>query len=65
MSTETLILFFIGLSLAGFVAGLVWQNTGNAKKKSFKGSTGAKYLTAVSLIAMILLAVLYSILYNF
>ncbi len=65
MSDETILLSFIGLSFAGFVTGLVWQNTGNAKKKSFRGNTGAKFLTAVSLIAMILLAVLYSILFNF
>jgi hypothetical protein len=64
MKGETIILVLIGLSFLGFISGLVARNTGHQKKQTLRGDTFYKYLTAVSVIAFLLLAFLYQIIYS-
>lgn len=63
MNAENLILAGIGISFLGFLTGLVARNTNNSKKKSLRREDFFKYLSAVSVILLLILAVLYNVLY--
>lgn len=58
-----ILLVCIGISFLGFVASLVARNTNNHKKKSLKYESLYHYLSAVSIIIMLILAILYNIFY--
>jgi len=53
----------IGISFLGFIISLVARNTNNHKKKSFRNESFYAYLSAVSIIIMLTLAILYNIFY--
>ena len=64
MNSETWMLMGIGLSFLGFMTGLVGKNIRNHQKRTFKSEGFYTYLTAVSVIVMVVLAFLYTILFN-
>ena len=57
------LLIMIGISFLGFIISLVARNTNNHKKKSFRNESFYAYLSAVSIIIMLTLAILYNIFY--
>lgn len=62
MKTDNLILIIIAISFLGFIVGLVGKNTGNARKKTLKKEEFYKYLMAISVIVMLVLAFIYNFL---
>jgi hypothetical protein len=64
MTFEKILLALIAISFLGFMAGLIGKNTGNHKKKTLRSTEVYSYILAVSVIALLLAAVIYSILYT-
>jgi hypothetical protein len=58
---KTFVLSVIGIAFLGFIVSLVARNTGNHKKKTLHREDFYKYLGAVSLIVLLLMAILYNL----